>query len=151
MTMKLVVAGTLISALAAGAALAQALNPVDCSTDPAEECRGTNKPDQIAGSTDRDFIYGQRGGDTINGGGAEDGDEIRGGKGDDTINDNVVSGDPNRGDTDNVKGGPGNDTINVREGSIFLDFVDCGPGRDTVFADARDTVAGNCERQNPAP
>jgi hypothetical protein len=48
-----------------------------------------------------------------------------------------------------VKGGGGNDTINVDEApgaDNVLDFVDCGRGRDTVFADGADTVAKNCER-----
>jgi Tol biopolymer transport system component len=38
----------------------------------------------------------------------------------------------------------GNDTVDVRGGG--LDFVDCGPGRDTVSADRGDIVARDCEQ-----
>jgi Tol biopolymer transport system component len=37
----------------------------------------------------------------------------------------------------------GNDTVDVRGGG--RDFVDCGPGHDTVSADRRDIVARDCE------
>jgi hypothetical protein len=37
----------------------------------------------------------------------------------------------------------GNDTVDVRGGG--LDFVDCGPGRDTVSADRGDILARDCE------
>jgi hypothetical protein len=39
--------------------------------------------------------------------------------------------------------GFGNDTIDVRDGE--QDSVQCGPGDDTVTADAIDTVADDCE------
>jgi Ca2+-binding RTX toxin-like protein len=69
--------------LVAGTALAQALNPVDCNTDPGQECRGTNDPDLITGSPDIDLIFGLRGGDSITGAGEQD--KIDGGGGNDTI------------------------------------------------------------------
>ena len=40
--------------------------------------------------------------------------------------------------------GAGRDVIDVRRGRA--DTVDCGPGRDTVYAEPRDKVAKNCER-----
>ena len=46
-------------------------------------------------------------------------------------------------DPDTISGGPGNDRINVVRGDI--DSVRCGAGRDVVFADPGDRVAGDCE------
>jgi len=44
-----------------------------------------------------------------------------------------------------VRAGAGRDRINVR-GDSFSDRVRCGPGRDTVLADAEDRVGRGCER-----
>jgi Ca2+-binding RTX toxin-like protein len=97
-------------------------------------------------------IYDPKGNNTIHGNNADD--KIRTGSGDDKIytgngNNKVVSG----GGADVIhagKGhntifsGPGNDVIYVRNG--MSDFVNCGPGVDTVYADGTklDTVKG-CE------
>jgi Ca2+-binding RTX toxin-like protein len=62
-------------------------------------------------------------------------DTLSGGAGDDTLS--------GRGGTDRLSGGPGNDTIYARDKTP--DTIDCGSGRDTVYSDAKDTVAGNCE------
>jgi hypothetical protein len=48
-----------------------------------------------------------------------------------------------RGDSDRLLGGFGKDFINAREsGRAEDDFVDCGPGRDTVLTD---NTLCNCE------
>ena len=47
------------------------------------------------------------------------------------------------GDDGVVRGGSGRDRINVVRGGI--DRVDCGPGRDVVYADPVDHVARSCE------
>jgi len=87
-------------------------------------CNGSKKADTITGSI---------GADTITGGG------------NDRITDiGVVP------DVDIITGGSGDDIIDVREGDVndTPDFVDCGPGTDTVFVDANDTRL-NCEIFNP--
>ena len=57
--------------------------------------------------------------------------------------------------TDTVYGDGGNDVIDVSgdAGQAGPDTVDCGSGNDTVYADAEDVVAGDCEsrRQGPMP
>lgn len=45
---------------------------------------------------------------------------------------------------DRVRAGRGNDRIFVRGGG--KDYIRCGPGRDTVYADKRDRVSKDCER-----
>jgi hypothetical protein len=58
----------------------------------------------------------------------------------------VVDGGAGR---DYLTGGPGDDTFAVRDGEV--DIVDCGPGQDSVVADADDALYG-CERVDlPAP
>jgi hypothetical protein len=44
-----------------------------------------------------------------------------------------------------VYGQSGNDVILVRDGSIAVDTIDCGSGRDRVEADLNDKVSRNCE------
>src|SRR3712207_7399102 len=46
--------------------------------------------------------------------------------------------------SDLLGGSAGNDQIRARDG--FADRIQCGKGRDRVFADAMDKVASNCER-----
>jgi Ca2+-binding RTX toxin-like protein len=69
---------------------------------------------------------------------------IRGGAGDDCLNggrgnDRITGGAGN----DRVTGGPGRDTLNLVDGR--RDSADCGPGADTVRADAGDKLK-RCER-----
>jgi hypothetical protein len=85
-----------------------------------------------------------RGDDKIRTGGGND--VVNAGKGANRIstgggNDTITSG----GGRDTIFAGTGDDTIFVRDGNS--DFVNCGPGRDIVYADpARiDYVAANCE------
>jgi Ca2+-binding RTX toxin-like protein len=130
---------------------------------------GTVGPDSIFGRGGADRIYGMAGDDYIDG--DENDDRLHGGDGDDTIagrkgNDTIwgdagndrITGDRGRDrifggagddriygnyDPDQIDGGPGNDRINVVHGGI--DSVVCGPGKDVVFADSGDRVAGDCE------
>ena len=107
-------------------------------------CNGSKKADTITGSIGADTINGRRGNDTIEGGTGND--TIDGAGGNDTITD----ADPGVPDIDTITGGKGDDIIDVREGDVndAPDFVDCGPGIDTVFIDANDTRL-NCEIVNP--
>jgi hypothetical protein len=102
------------------------------------EGRGGN--DAIAGSDYADRIDGGAGDDQLSGGFGDD--VITGGPGHDDI-----AGDR----TASCEYGPiygvctigsGNDTIYAQDGEA--DKVDCGPGADTAYVDAVDTVA-NCE------
>lgn len=81
--------------------------------------------DVAKGGKKRDKLLGQDGKDTLNGG---------------------------RG-SDTMKGGDGNDEHLAKDGR--QDTVKCGRGRDIVFSDRRDRVAGDCEsigvRRTPPP
>jgi hypothetical protein len=48
-------------------------------------------------------------------------------------------------DRDRVEAAQGNDEIHVRDGDA-RDTVDCGKGRDEVWANRHDDIANNCER-----
>ena len=107
------------------------------------KCVGTRKADNMQGKFDNDTIFGRRGNDRI----VEDGgnDEIHGGSG----NDEIIDTGPGP-DVDTIFGDKGDDTIRVNEGDsdVDPDFVDCGPGIDTVFVDPTDTRL-NCDILNP--
>jgi Ca2+-binding RTX toxin-like protein len=101
----------------------------------------------IAGRGGNDVLKAGNGADTIDGGAGDD--DIDAGYGDDTI-----TGGPGRdrisGDQRSGGCGPvwcdqpfGNDTIYAQDGEP--DSIACGYGQDTVYADAVDTVAGDCE------
>src|SRR5215213_10245751 len=140
MKRNLILALVVVTALlAGGTALAK---DILCKGGP---CVGTNKADSITVSFGgaADQIVGRRGDDNINPGAGDD--EVRGGGGADIIRDNT-----NDGDVDTIFGGKGNDFIDVREfrPDDEPDFVDCGPGTDTVFVDPTDTHF-NCEIVNP--
>jgi Ca2+-binding RTX toxin-like protein len=113
----------------------------------AGDCVGTREADTLTGSTSVDRIVGMEGNDTITQpADFADNDEMYGDEGNDTITDNAAVG-----DNDKIWGDEGNDTINVREGNIFDDIVNCGPGKkDKVFFDqGNDIIANNCELKNP--
>jgi Ca2+-binding RTX toxin-like protein len=104
-------------------------------------------PSTIAGNGGNDVIKASNGADTIDGGAGDD--DIDAGYGDDTI-----TGGPGRDriSADQRSGGCGpvwcdlpfgNDTIYAQDGEP--DSISCGYGQDTVYADAVDTVAGDCE------
>lgn len=103
-------------------------------------------------------VDGRGGNDTI--AGSDYADTLEGGPGDDQLSggfgDDVITGGPGR---DDISGdrtaaceygpiygtctiGSGNDTIYAQDGEA--DKVDCGPGTDTAYVDAIDSVA-NCE------
>jgi Ca2+-binding RTX toxin-like protein len=116
--------------------------------------RGGAGNDRIDGGPGNDALFGQGGANTIYGGGGNDTvsasvssspQHLFGGPG----NDRVVGG---RG-PDAIYGGTGHDRIVAGAGSDVVhaqdrarDVVDCGAGRDTVYADRIDVVARNCER-----
>lgn len=112
-------------------------------TDGVVEGRGGN--DTIAGSDYADRIDGGAGDDQLSGGFGDD--VIVGGPGRD-----VIEGDR----TASCEYGPvfgtctigtGNDTIYAQDGEA--DRIDCGPGVDTAYVDAIDSVAG-CENVQAA-
>ncbi len=83
--------------------------------------------------------------------GGTDNDDLRGNQSDNTLNgqggDDTISG---GGGNDTISGGDGEDTIDVADGDLLIgDTVDCGPGTDTVDADAVDEVnRSSCETVN---
>jgi Ca2+-binding RTX toxin-like protein len=93
---------------------------------------GASGHDQLYGSWKNDKIYGQGGPDSLYGGNGAD--LITGGDGNDLIAGGYGS--------DFLYGGPGNETIYAAD--HIPDHVDCGPGNDTAWVDASDTVVG-CE------
>jgi len=107
-----------------------------CRTD------GTRRADLLRGGAGPDALYGEAGADSLDGGGS--GDFLQGGRGDDVVHGGAgndrLSGGPGR---DRLFGDGGDDTIDMRGSEP--DVVRCGTGRDTVFADRRDTVARDCE------
>ena len=136
-----------------------------------DRIRGGSSTDRIEGGFGDDVLHGQsgndrvngsRGGDRINGGSSNDvisagssGDRVAGDEGNDRINGNsgndLLKGNSGKdritGSTgrDRISSGSGADRINSRDGQ--RDRVNCGSGRrDTVVADRRDRVSGNCER-----
>jgi Ca2+-binding RTX toxin-like protein len=79
--------------------------------------------------------------------GGTDNDDLRGNQSDNTLNgqggDDTISG---GGGHDTISGGDGDDTIDVADGDLLIgDTVNCGPGTDTVDADAIDAVDPSCE------
>jgi Ca2+-binding RTX toxin-like protein len=81
--------------------------------------------DRVTGTPRADVLIGGAGADVLRGEGGSD--TLIGGRGRDTL-----------------LGGAGDDTINANDGQA--DTVRCGSGFDTVTADAKDTVAGGCEK-----
>jgi Ca2+-binding RTX toxin-like protein len=90
--------------------------------------------DDVASTGDmHDHVLGGRGDDTLDAGDGRD--LVLGGPGDDTL-----TGGPG---IDLIRGEWGNDTILALDGNV--DYVRCGPGRDSYTADPRDFVARDCE------
>ena len=97
----------------------------------------------ILGTPGNDALFGTPLGEHICGGPGAD--RIDGRRGDDLIDagngaDTIFAGYG----YDEIQGRGGSDMILVRDGA--RDFVTCGTGRDTVIADRRDRLAGDCER-----
>lgn len=104
---------------------------------------GTPAGDRIRGFGGADRIYGYGGPDCLDGGpgndrlhGGRGADVLRGGRGHD-----VIYGGAGR---DAIYGGAGDDVIYANDGE--RDVIHCGPGLDTVHADPRDKVGGDCEQ-----
>jgi Ca2+-binding RTX toxin-like protein len=95
--------------------------------------RATNRDDVLNGWDRADVFNGGGGNDTILG--FEGRDTLNGGPGNDTIEAGVAG--------DTVSGGPGNDVISAIDNR--RDQINCGPGRDLVYADPVDMLVG-CER-----
>ena len=116
--------------LVSGVALAKTFT---CRDNP---CVGTNGADLITGTFRPETIQARSGDDEVR---AREGRDV------------VIAGSGN----DLVYGGPGNDRIYLVDGEV--DWVNCGPGIDTlVFDDGLDRAApgtnpntGNCENLDP--
>lgn len=80
---------------------------------------GTDGPDRVSGPARADWIDGRAGNDRIYGGGGED----------------------------KIRGGPGNDVIRSND-DRSRDYVDCGPGFDTVAPLSSRDVYRNCESRS---
>jgi Ca2+-binding RTX toxin-like protein len=96
---------------------------------------GSNRRNTLAGGGGRDALIGLGGGDTLDGGAGAD--RLEGGDGADAL----IGG----AGLDLLIGGAGNDRAEARDRR--RDAVECGPGRDTVFADRIDRVDDTCERE----
>jgi len=102
---------------------------------------GDNGHDEVVATAGGGIASGGAGADTIVVVDAFGSWTIDGGSGADTI-----AAGPNQ---DTVTGGSGNDVIDVSGDAGVADSVSCGIGRhDTVYADADDIIAGDCERVN---
>ncbi|HST15748.1 MAG TPA: S8 family serine peptidase [Gaiellaceae bacterium] len=99
----------------------------------ANRLTGTAYADVLNGRGGNDVLSGLGGNDTLNGGTGKD--RLLGGAGNDVLI-------PGPG-ADTVFGGAGNDVVRARDKTV--DTIDCGTGRDTVYADKHDKVAKNCE------
>ncbi|HEY2779018.1 MAG TPA: S8 family serine peptidase [Gaiellaceae bacterium] len=99
----------------------------------ANRLTGTAYADVLNGRGGNDVLSGLGGNDTLNGGAGKD--RLLGGAGNDLLIPGLGA--------DTVFGGPGNDVVRARDKTV--DSIDCGTGRDTVYADKHDKVAKNCE------
>ena len=95
---------------------------------------GNDRANRLTGTAFADVLNGRGGADVLNGG-----------KGNDILNGgasaDILIGGPG---LDILRGGSGNDTVRAQDGQ--RDTIDCGIGRDIVYADRADRVAKNCER-----
>ena len=115
--------------------------------------------DLVYGGPGQDALYGKGGDDTIRGEAGPDylsgewgRNTMHGGDGQD-----IIAGDYGE---DRIYGGEGDDTIeagsvyraSVSEPDGFRDYIDCGPGTDTVsYETGVDRVDGNCEYKYAMP
>ncbi len=90
--------------------------------------------DLFRGRAGNDYLGPARGNDVLKGGTGND--EMDGGAG----NDKLVGG-PGK---DEMIGKGGRDVFEARDGK--KDTIDCGPGKDKVFADRKDKVKRSCEK-----
>lgn len=147
--------------LSSGVALA-AINDITC---PGGECVGTEGDDSMTGSEVDDLMYGLGGNDNIFGHFGND--YMDGGPGNDYLlgDEDYDYPDTYHGDDtlyggsgdDDLRGAFGNDMIYGGDGNDFIfaydrlavttgaDFVDCGPGEDTVHYDKGVDKLRRCE------
>ncbi len=99
--------------------------------------RGYDSPEEIYALGGDDVVYARGADDSVFGEGGRD--ALYGGTG----NDRLVGG----AGQDYLNGGAGDDVINgAAEPARRVDVIVCGPGVDTVRADALDRVDGSCEK-----
>jgi hypothetical protein len=141
-------------------------------TDGADHLVGRGENDRIFGLAGRDNLIGGPGKDVVVGGspgpgfsaersrtsggekhllGGPNNDVLLGGKGSDNVvgeegNDFLIDGEYRHPAKDTLSGGGGNDVFGSFNDPAGKDVVICGGGFDRVFADAKDTVAPNCEK-----
>jgi Ca2+-binding RTX toxin-like protein len=107
--------------------------------------KGTNQSETLTGTAGRDVILARGGDDTINAG--DGNDRAHGQRGNDTVNgeggnDRLWGGHGK----DNSFGGDGNDILHALARDRMVDTLDCGPGNDTAWLNARESdVTLNCE------
>ena len=133
---------------------------------------GTDGPDAIAGTVDKDSITGLRGDDLLAGnpslfgagadalsGGPGD-DLVTGGSGNDEVSgtlgrdavsggegrDLVDDGPPFDDSSDKISGGAGDDIMDAFNDPAVSDAVACGPGNDRAYIDGTDLIASDCEK-----
>ena len=144
-----------------------ALAAVEYGTADSEIIRGTDGPDKLYGRAGDDGIVGLGGRDRLSGGegydelggkegadvlyGGGDTDALDGGKGADVLygnggKDYLSDGPSSEQSRDELHGGEGNDVFFARNRPASKDIIRCGPGVDTVKADAKDRVSPDCER-----
>lgn len=108
-----------------------------------DSAAGHRGNDKVSGDTGNDRVTGDEGNDRVDGGVGND--EVRGHSGNDTViggpGNDVVRGDEGR---DVLLGGPGNDWIDAFDYRTPGETVNCGPGRDRVWANRQDKLIG-CE------
>lgn len=100
----------------------------------ADRLQGDAGEDLLKGGPGNDLLDPDRGNDVLKGGPGKD--FMDGGAG----NDKLVGG-PGK---DEMIGKGGRDVFKARDGK--RDTIDCGPGRDKVFADRKDEVKRNCQK-----
>jgi Ca2+-binding RTX toxin-like protein len=106
---------------------------------------GTPGNDTLWGTPNADVMYGKAGNDTLHGRAGND--VVYGNAGDDVLHggdgrDVLYGGDGNDSiwgglDADIEYGGPGDDTLHSLANDDAVDILDCGPGNDTAFVNAR--------------
>jgi Ca2+-binding RTX toxin-like protein len=152
-TMLLIASMMLALLVAAGVALAQDGVSKVCNAN----CHGTDRDDQLTGTSERNAIKGRNGADKIEGKGAKDTlngnlgeDAIYGGNGEDKLygggNSDYLQGGIK---SDYMDTGPGNDIIAAKDG--FKDQIYCGSAYDRVYVDRIDVLHGCEQRLSATP
>jgi len=113
--------------------------PVACSN----HIDGTSAADRLLGSDASELLFGRRGDDRLKGRAGDD--CLRGGAGVDRLAGEAEADQLNGGaGHDRIRGGIGDDRIRAARGG--RDEIDCGPGDDVAFVNARKDTWRGCER-----